>query len=66
MGYVVGLQSLAWIVGNPIIGLLTDAVSWRLAYVVPAFVAMLALAGSLRLLPRLPRDTPRGAGGAAA
>lgn len=62
MGYVVGLQSLAWIVGNPIVGLLTEAVSWRLAYVVPAFVAMLALAGSLLLLPRLPQYRPRGAG----
>jgi predicted MFS family arabinose efflux permease len=54
MGYVVGLQSLAWIVGNPIVGLLTDAVSWRLAYVVPAFVALLALATTLSILPRLP------------
>src|SRR5918999_998021 len=28
MGYVVGAQSLAWIVGNPIIGVLADAGSW--------------------------------------
>ena len=35
MGYVVGAQSLAWIVGNPLIGLLADAGGWRLAYVVP-------------------------------
>jgi predicted MFS family arabinose efflux permease len=53
MGYVVGAQSLAWIVGNPLIGILTDAASWRLAYVVPAAAAAGALAAGLR--------APRGA-----
>ena len=47
MGYVVGSQSLAWIVGNPIIGVLTDAGSWRLAYAVPATIALLSLAAGL-------------------
>jgi predicted MFS family arabinose efflux permease len=47
MGYVVGAQSLAWIVGNPITGVLTDAVSWRLAYAVPAAMALAALIGAL-------------------
>jgi predicted MFS family arabinose efflux permease len=47
MGYVVGSQSLAWIVGNPIIGVLTDAGSWRLAYAVPATIALLALAAGM-------------------
>lgn len=59
MGYVVGLQSLAWIVGNPVIGLLTDAGSWRLAYLVPAAVSLIALAATLIMLPRLP-IRPRG------
>lgn len=59
MGYVVGLQSLAWIVGNPVIGLLTDAGSWRLAYLVPAVVSLIALAATLLVLPRLPMR-PRG------
>jgi predicted MFS family arabinose efflux permease len=47
MGYVVGAQSIAWIAGNPVIGLLAEAGSWRLAYVVPAAIAALALAAGL-------------------
>jgi predicted MFS family arabinose efflux permease len=47
LGYVVGTQAIAWIAGNPIIGLLAEAGSWRLAYLVPAAVAALALAAGL-------------------
>jgi predicted MFS family arabinose efflux permease len=47
MGYVVGAQSIAWIAGNPVIGLLAEAGSWRLAYLVPAAIAGLALAAGL-------------------
>jgi predicted MFS family arabinose efflux permease len=47
LGYIVGSQSIAWIVGNPIIGLLTDAYSWRLAYAVPGMAALAALAAAL-------------------
>ncbi|HEX8744175.1 MAG TPA: MFS transporter [Thermoleophilaceae bacterium] len=47
LGYVVASQSIAWIVGNPIIGILTDAVSWRLAYAVPGAAALAALAAGL-------------------
>jgi predicted MFS family arabinose efflux permease len=47
LGYVVGSQSIAWIIGNPIIGMLTDAVSWRLAYAVPGVAALAALAAAL-------------------
>lgn len=47
LGYVVGSQSLAWIVGNPIIGLLTEWGSWRLAYCVPAAISLAALAAGL-------------------
>ena len=46
LGYVVGSQSIAWIVGNPLIGVLTDAVSWRLAYAVPGAAALAALAAA--------------------
>ena len=62
MGYVVGSQSLAWIVGNPIIGLLTDAGSWRLAYAVPATISLLALAAGLRVpgAARAPVQVPGG------
>jgi predicted MFS family arabinose efflux permease len=44
---VVGAQSLAWIVGNPTIGVLTDAASWRLAYTVPGVAALAAVAAAL-------------------
>lgn len=54
MGYVVGAQSLAWIVGNPIIGLLAEAGSWRLSYVVPATICIAALITGL-LTPRVER-----------
>ena len=47
MGLVVGAQSISWIVGNPIIGLLADAGSWRLAYLVPGSMAALALGAAL-------------------
>ncbi len=47
MGYVVGAQSLAWIAGNPVIGLLADSGSWRLSYAVPAAMALAALAAGL-------------------
>jgi len=47
MGYVVGAQSVAWIVGNPIIGLLADSGSWRLSYAVPAVISLAALAAGL-------------------
>lgn len=57
MGYVVGAQSLAWIVGNPIIGVLADTVSWRLAYAVPAAAALAALLAALA--------APKPAGGTA-
>ena len=46
LGYVVGSQSIAWIVGNPLIGVLTDAFSWRLAYAVPGAAALAALAAA--------------------
>jgi predicted MFS family arabinose efflux permease len=51
MGYVVGAQSLSWILGNPIVGLLADAGSWRLAYVVPATICFAALLAGLALKP---------------
>ena len=60
MGFVVGSQSVAWIVGNPIVGLLTDAISWRAAYAVPGVFALAALVAALAA----PREE-RAAGGVA-
>jgi predicted MFS family arabinose efflux permease len=50
MGFVVGAQSVSWIIGNPAIGILTDAVSWRLAYAVPGAICLAALLAA-RLSP---------------
>jgi predicted MFS family arabinose efflux permease len=47
MGYVVGAQSIAWVVGNPVIGVLAEHGSWRLSYAVPAAIALLSLAAGL-------------------
>jgi predicted MFS family arabinose efflux permease len=46
VGYVAGANALAWIVVNPIVGVLTDRISWRAAQVVPAALALLALLGA--------------------
>ena len=43
MGFVVGAQSVSWIIGNPIIGILTDTISWRAAYAVPGVICMASL-----------------------
>ena len=61
MGYVVGAQSLAWIVGNPLTGLLADAGGWRLAYLVPGTVALVALLSGLSA-PRARRRTVHAGG----
>lgn len=55
VGYVVASQSFAWIVGTPLIGLATDAVSWRLAYALPAVVSLVTIATCVLLLPRAGR-----------
>jgi predicted MFS family arabinose efflux permease len=51
VGWVVGAQAIAWIAGNPLIGLLAESGSWRLGYLVPVSVAAVALVGGL-LAPR--------------
>lgn len=62
LGYVIGSQSLAWIVGNPIIGLLTEASSWRLAYAVPVTIAALSLVAGLTAPRPQAADVPDGGG----
>jgi predicted MFS family arabinose efflux permease len=64
LGFVVGSQSISWILGNPLVGLLTDAVSWRLAYAVPGvFVAGALVAALLAPRDRAPTSaTPGGVG----
>lgn len=43
IGHVAGANGLAWIVVNPVVGVVTDALSWRAAQAVPAAVALAAL-----------------------
>jgi predicted MFS family arabinose efflux permease len=50
MSYVVGGNALAWIVVNPLAGVLTDVLSWRAAHAVPAAIALCVLA-SVRAAP---------------
>jgi predicted MFS family arabinose efflux permease len=51
MGWVVGSQAAAWIVGTPIIGFLAEEGSWRLSFAVPAAIGALALAAALLAPP---------------
>jgi len=58
LGFVVGSQSIPWILGNPLVGVLTDAVSWRLAYAVPGAFVLAALVAGLAA-PRERRTAAR-------
>ena len=51
IGYVAGANALAWIVVNPLVGLVTDWLSWRLAEAVPAAIALAALLASRAAAP---------------
>lgn len=55
IGYVAGANALAWIVVNPVVGLATDWLSWRVAEAVPGAIALAALVASPLAAP-----TPRG------
>jgi predicted MFS family arabinose efflux permease len=61
MGYVASANALAWVVANPVIGVLTDTVSWRLAQLVPAVIALGALAAAPRVRPIDTSPMPQGA-----
>lgn len=56
VGWVVALQSLAWIVGVPLVGLLAELSSWRAAFVVPAAFALIATASAMLFAPKIDRD----------
>jgi predicted MFS family arabinose efflux permease len=53
IGWVVALQSLAWIVGVPIVGFLAEAFGWRYGFIVPAFFCLLAAGTALIFAPKL-------------
>lgn len=56
IGWVVALQSLAWIVGVPIVGLLAEAFSWHYGFIVPATFCLIASATALMFAPKLDPD----------
>jgi len=53
IGYVAGANALAWIVVNPVVGALTQWVSWRVAEAMPAAIALAALltVGAVKPVP---------------
>lgn len=57
IGWIVGLQSLAWIVGIPLVGILADVFSWREGFLVPAVFATVAAIAAWTLAPREGGDT---------
>jgi predicted MFS family arabinose efflux permease len=56
VGWITALQSLAWIVGVPIVGLLAEHVGWRAGFAVPAGFALIAAASAILFAPKLDRD----------
>jgi predicted MFS family arabinose efflux permease len=51
IGYVAGANALAWIAVNPIVGALTESISWRAAQAVPALIALAALLAARAAAP---------------
>ncbi|MFY9488488.1 MAG: MFS transporter [Solirubrobacterales bacterium] len=56
IGWVVALQSLAWIVGVPVVGLLADHVSWRAGFAVPAAFSLIAVFSAVLFAPKVEPD----------
>lgn len=51
MGHVAAANGLAWIVVNPMVGIAAAEASWRIAYLVPAVIAGLAVLLARRAAP---------------
>jgi len=64
IGYVTAANALAWIVVNPIVGAVTEWLSWRAAEIVPASVAVAALVATphAELAPGRSSSAPQLAG----
>lgn len=56
IGWVVALQSLAWIVGVPVVGVLAQAFSWHYGFIVPAVFCLVAAGAAVLYAPRLNPD----------
>jgi predicted MFS family arabinose efflux permease len=53
IGWVVALQSLAWIIGVPLVGVLAEAFSWHYGFIVPATFCLIAAGSAAAFAPRL-------------
>ena len=53
IGWVVALQSLAWIVGVPLVGLLADAYGWRAGFAVPIGFCLIAATSAILFAPKI-------------
>lgn len=51
MGYVTAANAAAWIIVNPVVGVVTGRVSWRVAEAVPAVIAAAALPAARSAVP---------------
>lgn len=51
IGHVAAANGLAWIVANPLVGVTTEALSWRWAQAVPAAIALGALVAARSAAP---------------
>lgn len=56
IGWVVALQSLAWIVGVPVVGLLADHFGWHWGFAVPIFFCLVAALSAILFAPKFARD----------
>lgn len=56
IGWIVALQSLAWILGVPLVGVLAEQFGWRTAFAVPAGFALLAATSAAVFAPKVERD----------
>ncbi len=52
IGWIVGLQSLAWVIGIPLVGFLAHAFSWREGFLVLAAFCAIATIAAIAMAPR--------------
>lgn len=56
VGWITALQSLAWIVGVPLVGVLAQTFSWRAGFAVPAIFALIAAGSAMLFAPKIDHD----------
>jgi predicted MFS family arabinose efflux permease len=56
IGWVVALQSMAWIVGVPLVGFLAEHYGWRAGFAVPGAFSLIAAGSAIAFAPKIDRD----------